>query len=190
MKTVVFLAMMAGATLARAAEGDDLLKNGDFSAGVAPWKGNIEISPAASTPGTTPAGGAVVKLGPAWSKVTQDFSAKEGDYALTVRYVLSPDLMFSTNPRDYGTVPRLVDLPNVGAFGSRLGQWCLILFDANSSSFWRITPTRASVGEQTFTSRVHLTPDYEQEGGTLALAFPPGNGSFHLENISLTPISN
>jgi hypothetical protein len=171
------------------ADDKNLLQNGDFSSGLAHWQGDFDTIQAASSSGPSsaqsPTTGAVVKLRPTWSKLTQNFSAQMGDYVLTVKYALSPDLKFSSNSKDFGSVPNLIGLTNLGAFGSRIGQWCVIFFDANTlhSTFWRITPSHGSM-TQTFTCRVQLDSDNDKEGKVLALAFPVGNGSMNLQNIS------
>lgn len=173
---------------------NNLLRNGDFSSGIAHWQGVYETvqaaSPSGSSSSSAPTTGALVKLCPVWSKVTQNFSAKKGDYVLTVKYALSPDLKFSTNPEDYGRVSTLLALPNVGGFGARIGQWCAVVFDTSTgnSTFWRITPSHGS-SVQIFTCRIHLDSDNNQEGKTLVLAFPPGSGSINLQNVSLTAAS-
>ena len=172
-------------------DNNNLLQNGDFSSGIAHWEGDYKTIKAVSSSGpfssTAPMTGALVKLGSAWSKVTQNFSAKVGDYVLTVKYALLPNLKFSTNPEDYGRVSTLLALPNVGGFGARTGQWCIIVFDASTghSTFWKITPSHGSSG-QIFTCHIHLDSDNDQEDRTLVLAFPPGNGSINLQNVSLT----
>ncbi|MCE0524175.1 MAG: hypothetical protein LV480_14815 [Methylacidiphilales bacterium] len=184
MKQLLVLAWLGLAPLSLA-DDNNLIQNGDFSSGIAHWEGDHATIEAASS------SGALVKLGSAWSKIIQNFSAKMGDYVLTVKYALLPDLRFSTNPEDYGRVSTLLALPNVGAFGARTGQWCVVVFDTSTghSTFWRITPSRGSAG-QTFTCRIHLDSDNDQEGKTLVLAFPPGNGSIHLQSVSLTPATS
>jgi len=182
MKILLVLPLLCLAAFARA-DGDNLLQNGDFSSGTAHWVGNCESIKADSS-------GAMVKLGPAWSKLTQNFNGKPGDYDLTVKYTLMPDLKFSTNGMDYGkSVPTVLGLANVGAFGSRMGQWIVIVFNNTNSTFWRITPSRGSL-PQTFTCKIHLDTDIDQEGQTLVLAYPPGTGSVNLQNISFTPTAS
>jgi len=187
-KIQLVLALLCLTPVARA-DNNNLLQNGDFSSGMSHWQGDFDTIQAASSSGPSspqvPATGAVVKLRPTWSKLTQNFSAQMGDYVLSVKYALSPDLKFSTNTKDYGSVPNLIGLTNLGAFGSRIGQWCVIVFDAQTlhSTFWRITPSHGSM-TQTFTCRVQLDSDNDQEGKTLVLAFPVGNGSINLQNIS------
>lgn len=188
MKQLLVLSWLYLAPVALA-DDNNLLQSGDFSSGIAHWKGAYETIQAASGPSSSmaPTTGALVKLGSTWSKITQNFSAKIGDYVLSVKYALLPDLRFSTNPEDYGRVSTLLALPNVGAFGARIGQWCVIVFDTDTgnSTFWRITPSRGSMS-QTFTCRIHLDSDNDQGGRTLVLAFPPGNGSINLQAVSLS----
>jgi len=76
-------------------------------------------------------------------------------------------------------------------FNVNVDQWCVVVFDASAgqSTFWRITPSQGSNG-QIFTCRIHLDSDNDQEGRILVLAFPPGNGSINLQNVSFTAATN
>ena len=179
-KRLALLVLLASAAIVRADDAGNLLKNGDFSGGIAPWQGDI-------TPATLTSG-ALVKLGADWSKVSQVYNATTGDYTLTVKYAVTSGSAFSTDPHMYGNVSNRLAIPGVGGFGSQIGQWVILLYNPVSSSFWRLTPRHGSAA-QIFTARVHLKADTDNNDTSqnLLLAFPPGTGTVNLLSISLVP---
>jgi hypothetical protein len=124
---------------------NNLLRNGDFSLGLADWVGDCHTPEANSDDLTQTAvpTGVVVKLRHFdWTKMTQDFDGKAGDYQVTVTYSVSPDLKFSTKAEDYQNIPGKVGFNRLSAFGSNPGTWILIVNDLGNLRFnyWKITP--------------------------------------------------
>ena len=90
MKTIALLLALALPAVVLADDGDgaskNLLKNGDFSSGINHWEGDCHTPDSSSFDPTAaaPTSGVVVKLRHAdWTKVTQDFDGKIGEYVAT-----------------------------------------------------------------------------------------------------------
>jgi hypothetical protein len=193
MKTLALLVLLAASPVALA--DDNLLQNGDFSSGIAHWEGDCHTPDAAPVDlGSTDAStvsGVIVKLRHGdWTKVTQDFTGKIGEYLLTITYSLSPDAKFSTDPDDYTNVPGKVGFNILRAFDSSPGNWNLIVTDigAQRYTYWTIEPKVGAPGVQKITTRVQLDSDDTQEKG-FCLIFPPGDGFITLQSITLVPKS-
>ena len=95
MKTLFVLFLLMGGSIAFA-DDENLLRNGDFSSGIAEWHGDCHgIGSATDDTGAT--SGIIVKLRSSeWTKVTQDFDGKAGNYLLTVVYTLGSGTTFSS----------------------------------------------------------------------------------------------
>lgn len=194
MKTLTLLVLLFGASLAWADDaGTNLLKNGDFSSGINHWEGDLESVDTASpdtSGGPAPTSGVIVKLHHDWSKVTQDFAGKIGEYNLMVKYAVSPDIKLSTDQEDYNNVPRQLGYSDLLGFDAHPGQWCLLFVDlaAGHYTYWSIRPQLTGTGTQTVHSHVHVDSD-DHNDKVFALVFPPGHGFINLQSITLTPIA-
>jgi hypothetical protein len=171
----------------------DLLQNSDFSSGIAHWEGDChsagseEATPSfVTSTAAVPQGVTVTLRSHDWTKVTQDFEGKAGEYLLTVSYSFSPDLKFSTDGADYANIPGSTGMSRFKPFAAEPGQWVVILNDLGSMKFhyWKIMP-QAGAATQTFTSKATLeTGDTAEK--TICLVFPPGTGTVTLLQVGLT----
>jgi hypothetical protein len=172
---------------------DNWLQNGDFSDGTTHWHGDLR-SPAdfasdnplqASDPFTSK--GMIIPLKhTSWSKAEQDFKGKVASGVLSVTYMLSPDLVFSTTPDDYVGIPNKLDWAAWRPFDTKPGSWMIFVSDFGSShgTYYEITPKTGSSAPQVFKAKVSgLTP---LEDKTITLAIPPGTGTLVILNVSLT----
>ena len=81
MKKLLLLCFLAGSLTAFA--DDNLLQNGDFSSGLAEWEGDCH-TPGSASDDSGATSGVVVKMRSDWTKMTQDFDSKPGNYLLTL----------------------------------------------------------------------------------------------------------
>jgi hypothetical protein len=181
MKTLVLFLLLAGLGTVR---GDDnLLKNGDFSDGLAHWYGDAKLldSASANAGGSGQANGAVIKLrGHDWTRVSQDFEVKSGTYKLHVTLALAPDLHFSTQFADYINLRGKLNFQDKHPIDADPGQWVLVVTNSNDDALcWRVTPSAS----QSYTFTVKGIDFNSRQ--TLSLAFPPGDGSVTVKEISL-----
>ena len=194
MKALLLALLVTGAIIAR---GDDtatnLLKNGDFSGGLNHWEGDCQaIDNSSFDPSeTAPTAGVIVKLqGSSWTKVSQDFDAKIGEYIVSITYGLSSDLKFSDSVEDYNNISGKLGFNGLKPFGAPPGRWIVLINDwaAGHSTFARISPKLGLNGPQTVTVPIHIDSDAETKG--FFLLFPPSTGFINLLNVSLTPVSS
>jgi hypothetical protein len=186
---VLAFVLLAGVAHVRADDAN-VLKNGDFSNGINHWEGDCHTPDSTSdlSLGSTPTTGVIVKLhGSDWSKVTQDFESKIGEFLLSITYSVSPDLKFSTRPDDYINVPSLLKFSRLKPFDAEPGKWVIIINDLGAMryTYWQIMPKNDPSAAQTVTCTVHVDSDDGDKG--FYLIFPPGDGSITLKNISLVP---
>jgi hypothetical protein len=196
MKALALIFLMAGGSLAVADA--NLLRNGDFSSGIAHWEGDChtadngtEVELGAMDSNSSGNNGVTVKLRLGdWTKVTQDFDGGIGEYNLTITYSVSPNLKFSNKRDDYVNGVGKAGITAFVAFNSEPGQWIVLLSDrgAGHCLYWTITPKVDAPGSQTISLKVHLDSD-DTNKKAFCLIFPPGDGVITLHNISLVPIS-
>jgi hypothetical protein len=123
--------------------------------------------------------------------VYQEFNTRENELSFSITYQTSPDCAFAPTKKkinkDIGEIVGLkltkgkaIDLPK--------DEWVLIFVDLakNLVTSFSIKPVLGATGMQTVTGKVPRLAEYENK--TLYLAFPPGQGSVTLSNISLTPV--
>lgn len=194
MKKLAFFLILALPAVVLADDGDgdkNLLKNGDFSSGINHWEGDCHTPDSSSfdPTATAPTSGVIIKLRHSdWTKVTQDFDGKIGEYIATVTYTVSPDLKFSTKQDDYIAVPGKLGFTRLSNFDSPPGDWILFINDLGAMhyTYWRITPKVDAPGAQKLTVQIQLDSDDSEKKGFF-LAFPPGDGFITLQSIELVP---
>ncbi|MCE0483944.1 MAG: hypothetical protein LV479_06870 [Methylacidiphilales bacterium] len=172
---------------------ENWLQNGDFSDGIDHWHGSglapSDVAPANpfDPPDPFTSKGLIIQLKPShWQKVAQDFKGKLANGVLTISYMVSPDLAFSTKPDDYVNMPGQIDYNGWQAFNTPHGAWVLFLSDFGSSRghYYTITPQLGSSKVQTLNLPVQDMTPYEDK--TITLAFPPGKGTIVFLNVQLT----
>jgi hypothetical protein len=205
MKKLALLLLLAGSATALADDSSgNLLQNGDFSSGLSEWEGDChtfdssdaDAPPDLSASPTTSANpaatqGVFVKLRhDDWTKMTQDFDGKAGQYLLTITYSFASDAKLSTSPDDYANIPASTGMSRFRAFSSTPGKWVVIICDLGAMHFyyWEIPPQAqpGATGPQTFTTQVRLASD-DEEKKAVCLVFPPGEGLVTIKNVSLAP---
>jgi hypothetical protein len=185
MKKLLLLGFLASSLTAFADDG--LLQNGDFSNGLAEWEGDLHSAGSASdTSGAT--SGVVVKMRTDWTKISQDFDGKAGNYLLTITYTVTPDFSLSDKKDDYVNVPGQLELTRLTSFDSPPGQWVIIINDlaVMQYTYWLVTPSTGT-GVQTVQRTVQLQSSEAGGEKGFFLGFPPGNGSINILGISLKP---
>lgn len=195
MKTLALLFLLAGIAAVRADNGN-VLQNGDFANGSSHWDGDGRLPdagndiPDLSKPASAAApAGIIVRLrSGSWTRVMQDFDASPGDYVLTIKYKVSPNLKFSDKAEDYKNIPGQAGIGTLGAFDSELGKWSIIINEPASlnTPIFAVKPESAAAGIQTATYDVKLTSEAIYKKG-LYLLFPSGTGSINLLSVSLVP---
>ncbi len=172
--------------------GQEALQNGDFADGITHWHGEGR-SPAdfasdnplqASDPLTSK--GLIVPLKHTqWSKVAQDFRGHLTTGVLTVAFKVSPDFAFSDKPEDYSNVPSQLGW-GWKPFGTPPGSWLLFIsaLGDTKGTYYPIKTKTGASDVQGFKFKITgLTPLDEQ---TITLAFPPGNGTIVILNVSIS----
>jgi hypothetical protein len=186
-KLVIILMIAASSLTLRA----DILANGDFSDGTAHWKGDATPGDLASA-GFMMSPGVVIELNDSkWTKISQDFDTQENELQFSITYQTSPDCAFSE-------IKSKVNRDISQIIGLRLKKgnpivlpeeaWMVILVDyaKNLVTSFAIKPVLGASGRQTVTGTIPRLEAHENK--TLYLAFPPGQGSVTLTNVSLAPV--
>ena len=169
----------------------NVIENGDFTDGITHWHGDCR-SPAdfaSDTPFAKPdpltSKGLIIPVKhSAWSKVSQDFKSKTGAGTLTITYLVSPDLAFSTKDEDYDNMPEHLGW-GWKSFKIPTGSWMISLNDSTGLSgyHYAIKASGAPGAPQTCTLTLKATPN---DKNTLTICIPPGAGTFVLLNVSVT----
>ena len=193
MKTLHFALLVLACALPLRA--DNWIQNGDFVDGINHWRGNgrapSDFAPdnPLDKPDPLTSKGLIIPLRGIWDKVEQDFHGKSASGVVTITYMVSPDLTFSTNLDDYANMPEQIHYDGWQAFNTPPGDWVVFIADFGSEggahgTYWEIKPELGSSKPQTFRVQVKgLTP---LEDKTITLAFPPGDGKLVILNVSLT----
>jgi hypothetical protein len=200
MKKIALVFLLAAGLVARA-DDPNLLQNGDFSSGIAHWEGDCH-SPSSTDSDTPPdftaspaaataSPGVYIKLRHEdWTKMTQDFDGKIGQYTLTVTYSLSADAKFSTTASDYANIPESTGFSLFRAFSSTPGKWIVIISDLGSARFtyYEASPAdqAGSTATQTATFPVKLNSGDDAKKA-VCLVFPPGEGTVTIKSVTLVP---
>lgn len=181
-----------------------ILANGDFSDGIAHWKGDCRVGDSGgSLPAYSDRGGIIFPLANKWTKIYQTFDTRETGLKVTIHYSTTPDYktgQASTGtpgaisfPINMGITSILSDITKLrfqdgpgGGAASHLtpDDWLVVLVDSASNivKYVIIKPTPGK-DEQTI---VATLPDIvAHEDKTFYLAFPPGAGSVNIISISL-----
>jgi hypothetical protein len=196
MKKIALVLLLAGSSVALA-DDSNLLRNGDFSSGIAHWEGDchsFDSSDAntppdlSANPASTPAPqGVYIKLHHQdWTKMTQDFEGKEGAYTFSITYTLSPDAKFSASPDDYTDIPGATGMSRFPKFGIRPGTWGMIVLDLGAWRYWTWEVNPPAAGKSTtYTTPVKIGSSDGDK--TICLVFPPGDVTVTITNVSLAP---
>jgi hypothetical protein len=195
MKTFAF-ALLALA-LALPLRADNLLQNGDFTDGISHWHGDGRSS--ADFASDNPLGGGdtftskgmIIPLKhTAWVKVMQDFKAPSANATMTITYMSSTDLAFSTKDDDYAMFPMCLDMMWKSK-AIKSNQWTAGVYAAGGDmakghigGLSLLSPPATPAQPQTVkVSFKDLTPS---DPYTVILGFPPGTGTIVVLNVSLT----
>jgi hypothetical protein len=171
---------------------DNLLQNGDFTDGITHWHGDgrspadfASDNPLASSDPFTSKGLIIPLKHLDWTKVAQDFKGKSASGVMTITYMVSPDLAFSTKPDDYVNMPDHIGYDAWQAFNTPPGQWIVFLSDFGSAhgTYYEIKPKLGSSDVQTYREPVRGLTPFEDK--TITLAFPPGSGTLVILSVSL-----
>lgn len=192
-KLILLLLILVPSLGVRADDSDNWLQNGDFSDGIDHWYGDghapADFAPSnpLDTPDPFTSKGLIIPLARShWKKVAQDFKGKLSKVVVTITYMVSPDLTFSTRPDDYVNMPGQISYNGWAPFTTATGSWVLLVSDFGSSTviYTTIKPDLGSSKVQTIRDGFEgLTP---KEDKTITLAFPPGTGTIVILGISMT----
>jgi hypothetical protein len=167
-------------------EADEALKNGDFSDGINHWSGDGE-DVAQAAPDLAPKG-MIIKLDPnEWTKAVQEFIPIGTDFTCAITYKLSPDAQFSVDEKDYRNVPKHLGYALWKRFRIPKGDWMMMISDFGekiSGTYFPIKPGPTPGETETFQTTIGGLETREDK--TITLAFPPGQGSVIILNVSMT----
>jgi len=191
MKALLFALAALACTLPLRA--DNWVQNGDFIDGITHWHGDgrapadfASDNPMAKPDPFTSKGLIIPLKHTVWAKVAQDFKGKSASGVLSITYMVSPDLTFSSKPDDYVNVPDHIGYDAWLPFNTPPGRWVIFISDFGSSrgEYYTIKPVLGSSNVQTYRAKVGgLTP---LEDKTISLVFPPGTGNLVILSVSLT----
>jgi len=191
MKNILFSLLVLACLLPLRA--DNWLENGDFLDGINHWHGNgkapSDFAPSNPMDPVDPltSKGLIVPLKDMdWTMVAQDFKGKSASGVMTVTYMVSPDLTFSTKKEDYLNMPDHIGYDAWAPFNTPPGKWIIFMSDFGSDhgSYYEVKPTLHSSDPQTFQTRIKGLTPFEDK--TITLAFPPGSGMIIILKVSLT----
>jgi hypothetical protein len=165
------------------------IQNGDFSDGISHWHGDARSpadfasdNPMAAPDPITSKGMIIPLKHTAWSKVEQDFDPGAGTVFLTVTYMFSPDLVFSTKDEDYKGMPdhlgwgwKTFDIPT--------GSWMLGYNDSTGTKGMHDGIKLGGTPGKPQTIRLKIQTD-PHDKTTFTIAIPPGTGDFIILNVS------
>jgi hypothetical protein len=192
MKALACLATFFALVLS--AQGDNWLQNGDFSSGRDHWRGDGQTPSdmAPSNPFDKPdpllSKGLIIPLKPhRWTKITQDFRTKASQLVLTMTYVFSPGLTFSSKDDDYKNIPHQIDNELYGSFDLKPTEWMVLFTDFGNGAkgaYYTMDAKTGSSEPQTVHMDVKDLSPLEDE--VITIAFPPGTGNVVLQSVSLS----
>jgi len=188
MKTLALLLFLAGGSVVLA--DDDALQNGDFSDGITHWEGDVHTAGSSSDDSNSTSGVVVSLRSGDWTKISQIFEGKSGNYILTITYATTPNLTVSDRDEDYKNTTQKMGLAGLPPESTKVGDWVLIMVDTGISRFnyWEIPPVLNGTGVQTIKTQVSLKSDDNHEKA-FYLGFPPGSGTINLQSVTLVPFA-
>ena len=192
MKSAIFVFIFM--LIAVPSPADNWLQNGDFSSGRDHWRGDGQTPAdmAPSNPFDKPDPllnkGLIISLkAHRWTKITQDFRTKAAQLVLTINFIFSPGLSFSTKDEDYKNIPHQIDNPLYGSFDLKPTEWMVQFTDFGNAArgeYYTIEGKPGANGAQTEHMDVNNVTPLEDE--VITIAFPPGSGNVILQNVSLS----
>jgi hypothetical protein len=172
----------------------DILVNGNFADGRAHWKGDAKDIDTNNTSAGTQPGVTITLNKDKWTKIYQTFNTHAKNVRYSITFTLSPDYQVQQDSYNAGSgtmsgpTPGLDDIEGMPyLYGySYNGGWMLIVreFGGWGSGSLYPRPDPKKTDSQTLTGEIRgLT---ENAGKIILLAFPRGEGTITLTNISLT----
>jgi hypothetical protein len=174
------------------ARADFWLTNGDFSDGASHWYGDArwpsDFAPPDPFTKADPftSQGMILELKPErWMKEFQDFKGKSPDGILKISYILSPGLNFSTNADDYKNMPDKIGWDAWKAFDTPPNDWVVFVseMEQRHGEYYLIAPQMGSTKEQTISMPLHGMTPWSPK--TIAIAFPPGDGTVVIHSVQI-----
>jgi hypothetical protein len=171
---------------------DDWLDNSNFTDAGEHWYGEAQwpadFAPPDPFTKADPftASGMIIPLKSAqWMKALQDFKGKGTNAVLRISYVLSPGLTFSQKPEDYQNMPDKIGWDAWEAFNTPPNTWVVFISEIaqRHGNYFLIQPKLGDTAEQTYVARVEGMTPWTQK--TIALAFPPGNGTIVIHKVEI-----
>jgi hypothetical protein len=171
---------------------DDWLTNGDFTNGNDHWYGQAKWpSDFAAADPFTPADpltakGMIIPLqSSAWVGAFQDFKGKTATAILKITYVVAPNTAFSTQTTDYQNMPDKIGWDSWKPFNTPAGAFVVFISELqqNRGRYFLVQPNTSKTGEQTFQGPVSGMTPWSPK--TIALAFPPGQGTLVVHKVEL-----
>ena len=162
----------------------DILVNSNFTDGHGHWQGDAKDNDTGDLSSDTPPPGAVIHLKKdKWTKIYQLFDIRDKKLFYTVSFKLSDDFKFAGNDysrADLGDVPGLI-------FQEQLSENRFTLMIQGGFNFTetQLTPN-VSKGTQSQTLTGRINPDSVGAQACFLIAFPPGEGSVTLTQVSLS----
>ncbi len=172
----------------------DILANSAFTDGRAHWKGDAKDINTDNLGAGSQVGITVTLKKDKWTKIYQTFTTREKRVQYSISFTLSSDYHVEHDSAEgsssiMGPSAGLDDIEGMYPLylSTYSTSWVLIVqqFGSGGSSFIYLRPDPKNVDSQTLTGKIRgLTDDDEK---IIVLAFPPGEGSITLTNVSLSP---
>jgi len=189
LKLIVLLLVTCAVPL----EAADILVNSNFAEGRAHWLGDAQdlddSSQADLTTGNSSSSGVVINLKTdKWTKICQAFDVRDELLYYSITFKLSADYKIASPSDNLSSRPDFSDIPGMGSSGAlQESLWAFFIrgADGNPTGYGNSLHVDASKpSPQTVTGE---TPVPAVGRAYFLVAFPPGEGSITLLNISLSP---
>jgi hypothetical protein len=170
----------------------DILVNGNFADGHAHWKGDAKDPDTTTSDLSNPnsQNGVTITLKKdKWTKIYQSFNTREKKLHYSITFSLSSDYQVDHNqPENSGLArpPGLDDIEGVPfCYASDTGTWACMIAEGLDTSSFSLRPDTTKTDSQTLSGILHGASGDDSEQMVLIFAFPPGEGSITITNISL-----
>jgi hypothetical protein len=173
----------------------DILANSGFADGRAHWKGDAKDVNTDNLGAGSQVGVTITLKKDKWTKIYQMFTTHEKKVQYSISFTLSSDYHVEHDSSEgsssiMGPSAGLQDIDGMYPLylSTYSTSWVLIVqqFGSGGSSFIYLRPDTKNADSQTLTGKIRGFTDSTDEK-ILVLAFPPGEGSITLTNVSLSP---
>ncbi len=168
----------------------NILVNSNFADGHAHWGPDAKDLDSGDLGASgNPQPGAIINLKKdKWSKIYQMFTVRDHKLYYTVTFQLSTDYKLNSQSSDDSSAADLGDVPGIDMqWHLPERYWSMLIQGGENFSEYMLRPDLSKRGQsQTLTG--HLSDLHTDVESDFVIAFPPGEGSITLTNVSLSNV--